>query len=90
MLVEALTGVALVWARPAPLPLSMVVASLALLALVWASTIWLQVPRHRSLASAQRTGDIRALVATNWIRTAAWTLRAGMVSAMVYMAAVAS
>ncbi len=48
---------------------------LALLAVVWASTFFVQVPCHRML---ERGFDARAasrLVATNWIRTIAWTMR---------------
>jgi hypothetical protein len=87
MLLEAVTGVLLVWFGPDGVPPSLVALSLSLLAVVWVSTFRLQVPRHRSLASARSGPDIRGLVATNWIRTVAWTLRAGLVSAMVYLAA---
>jgi hypothetical protein len=90
MLTEAMSGVMLLWWRPDAVPVSLVLTSLALLAVVWASTIWLQVPRHRSLASARSEIDIRALVATNWIRTAAWTMRSAFVAAMLYVTAVGS
>jgi len=88
MLFEALSGTLLLWWRPAGVPEPMLLASLALLAAVWASTIWLQVPRHRSLASAHNEQDIRGLVATNWIRTIAWTTRSALVASMLYLAAV--
>lgn len=53
-------------------------AGAALLALVWISTFALQVPRHRRLSAAFDPRVHRGLVATNWIRTAAWTARAGL------------
>ena len=90
MLVEAMSGTLLLWWRPDALPTALLVASTALLAVVWISTMWLQVPRHRSLASARNEHDIRALVATNWIRTAAWTTRGALVAAMLYLTAVGS
>jgi hypothetical protein len=90
MITEAMSGVLLLWWRPVGVPVSLVLTSLVLLAVVWASTIWLQVPRHRSLATARSVPDIRALVATNWIRTAAWTTRSVLVAAMLYLAVVAS
>jgi hypothetical protein len=49
---------------------------LALLAIIWASTGLVQVPLHGRLAEPRdRAADQKRLVATNWIRTIAWTLR---------------
>ncbi|MFZ4734992.1 MAG: hypothetical protein ACOYM9_03560 [Bradymonadia bacterium] len=50
----------------------------ALVAVAWLSTALIQVPLHAALPGA--SGEARAalvarLVATNWLRTAAWTLR---------------
>ena len=42
-----------------------------LLALVWASTAFIQVPQHAKLTPK----NVPALVRTNWLRTAAWSLR---------------
>ncbi|GAB5558847.1 MAG: hypothetical protein SynsKO_04940 [Synoicihabitans sp.] len=39
------------------------------------STIALQVPIHRKLSRGWRAETIATLVATNWIRTAAWSIR---------------
>ena len=50
----------------------------ALVVTVWLVTFFGSVPQHAALA---RGFDIRAhgvLVATNWLRTAAWTLRGGI------------
>jgi hypothetical protein len=42
---------------------------------IWLSTALLQVPRHRALEAGFDPAAHRALVATNWIRTVAWTAR---------------
>lgn len=49
---------------------------LALLGVIWASTAFVQVPLHRHLAAGPDRVAQRRLVLTNWVRTAAWTLRA--------------
>ncbi len=48
--------------------------------IVWLSTFVLQVPIHNQLKTGKENMLIRRLVATNWIRTAAWSLKAGAVS----------
>ncbi len=47
-----------------------------LLAAVWASTAFIQVPQHAKLTPE----TVRALVYTNWIRSIAWTARTGLLS----------
>jgi len=42
-----------------------------LLALVWASTAFIQVPQHKNLTPE----TVPALVRSNWLRTIAWSLR---------------
>ena len=75
MLVEALTSVALVF-RPGVVSPLAAWAGLALVAVIWASTATLQVPRHNDLAHGGFDGAICArLCRTNWIRTIAWTAR---------------
>ncbi len=51
-----------------------------LVIIVWLSTFVLQVPIHNRLKAGSKDREIRRLVATNWIRTAAWSLKAGIVS----------
>ncbi|MDA7536661.1 hypothetical protein N9134_01545 [Akkermansiaceae bacterium] len=48
----------------------------ALLGVAWLSTAFIQVPQHAALSIA----TVPALVASNWIRTAAWTLRTGLLA----------
>ena len=62
---------------------TVVVAGLVLLTIIWASTLALQVPRHSRLQRGFHTASHRALVRSNWIRTAAWSARSLLVLAMV-------
>lgn len=80
---EAVTGGALLWARPDGVPLGLVLLGGALLAAAWLTTLLVQVPMHRRLAAGKDDGVIERLVETNWWRTAAWTLRGILVSSMV-------
>lgn len=56
---------------------------LALLAVVWAVTFGVSVPSHDVLATDFVADAHATLVAANWIRTVAWTLRAGLALWMV-------
>ena len=51
------------------------VIGLFLLGCIWFSTFAVQVPIHNRLAEGVNIDLIAKLVRTNWIRTAAWTLR---------------
>lgn len=75
MLIEAATALILAIRIPPFLEIGEARAGLVLLLVVWISTAVLQVPRHRRLAGGFDAGVHRALVATNWIRTLAWTAR---------------
>jgi hypothetical protein len=72
MLIELVSALSLLRYR---LPRAAVVAGVVLLAIVWASTFLLQVPRHGILAGGFDAAAHQGLVATNWLRTAAWTAR---------------
>ncbi|HLM67342.1 MAG TPA: hypothetical protein VK358_07440, partial [Longimicrobium sp.] len=81
MLLEMGTGVWLAL-RPSPfLPASAAWAGVALLAVVWLSTFFLQVPQHRRLEGGFDAAAHHRLVRSNWIRTIAWTLRGLLVLA---------
>ena len=47
------------------------------------STIFLQVPLHKKLSQGYEREVVRKLVATNWIRTIGWTIRAAIAVAIV-------
>lgn len=54
-------------------------AGLALVAVIWLSTALLQVPCHELLCVGFDPAVHQRLVWTNWIRTAAWSLRGFLV-----------
>jgi hypothetical protein len=83
MLAELGSGGALVWLRPAAVTDALVWLGLGLLAVVWLSTALVQVPRHDTLAGGWDERAGRELVATNWLRTAAWSARGLLVLAML-------
>ena len=84
MAIEAATALALV-AVPLPgVPPLMPWLGIALLVVIWLSTALLQVPRHRDLSAGFEAAVHHRLVATNWIRTAAWSLRGAL---LVWLAA---
>jgi hypothetical protein len=86
MVIEALTAVALVVVPPAGVSRAAAWAGLALVAVIWLSTALLQVPRHGRLESGYDAVSHRGLVGTNWIRTAAWSARGGLVLWMILRA----
>ena len=59
---------------------SVSITSGLLVIVVWLSTFLLQVPIHNRLKAGKDDKRIQRLVATNWIRTAAWSLKACAVS----------
>ena len=59
---------------------------LSLVVLIWLSTYALQVPQHSILGQGFKEHAYRRLVATNWIRTAAWTARSALVLTWLYRA----
>ena len=79
MVAELVTAVWLVLDRPAALPAWAVVLGAVLVGVLWASTAFLQVPLHNALGGAFDADAHGRLVATNWLRTVAWTARGGLV-----------
>lgn len=51
-------------------------AGAVLVGVIWASTVFVQVPLHGRLEQRSDAATIARLVLTNWLRTIAWTLRA--------------
>ena len=78
MLFELVAAIALVFARPSAIPAWTAWTALALVALIWTSTFLLQVPRHAQLAAGFDAAAHAALLASNWIRTAAWSARSAL------------
>jgi hypothetical protein len=78
MTVELLSAVGLVWNPPPALPAWQTWTGLGLVGVIWASTALLQVPLHDTLTDGFEVQAHRRLVQSNWIRTLAWALRAGL------------
>jgi len=86
MLAELATGFGLLWVRPAEVSLSLAAVGVGLLVVVWVSTQCVQVPCHERLSRAFDPAIHRRLVSTNWVRTAAWSLRGLLVLWMAWVA----
>lgn len=86
MLAELITSVALVVARPPGVPMWAVIAGLVLVLVAFASTFAVQVPLHGRLSRGFDAGAHAALVWSNWVRTAAWTMH-GVVAIMILVMA---
>ena len=59
----------------------------ALLAVIWASTAFLQVPMHVALSQGFDAQAHARLVDTNWIRTVCWTARGVIALWMIHRSA---
>lgn len=79
MIAEAATSIALLFVRPDVVPLWTVSIGAMLVAAIWVSTFFIQVPLHTLLTDSKDSGIIDRLVATNWIRTIAWSAKGALV-----------
>lgn len=79
MFTEVVTGVLLFAVRPPGVSLPVLVAAFVLLVVNWLSTWLVQIPCHERLGRQFDPATLRRLVQTNWVRTAAWSLRGVMV-----------
>lgn len=82
MVAEVFAAPLLALQPPDGISLGLAWSGVALLAVVWMSTVFLQIPLHHALESGFDREVIRQLVATNWIRTVAWTARGILVVMM--------
>ncbi len=84
MMLEALSALAFLWV-PLRVQTSWEIwLGIGLVAVVWASTFLLQVPAHSRLSLGFDEENWRMLVSSNWVRTLAWSARAGLVSYWLY------
>jgi hypothetical protein len=86
MLTEAASAAWLLWSPPTAIAPIWLWLGLFLIAVSWASTAFLQIPLHLRLTAGLDGPTIERLIRTNWIRTTAWTLRAGLVTAWLFTA----
>jgi hypothetical protein len=83
MLTEAITALYFYRVPYPGTPLSYWLAGLALVGVIWLSTIGLQAPAHVSLLKEYDEGEIDWLIRTNWIRTISWSLRTVILSLLL-------
>ena len=86
MLIEAITTGMLLFLKPSAVPFWLVWLGIALLAVIWGMTFFIQIPYHGQLAlssGGDRTALINGLVVSNWWRTFAWTARSVLLLIMV-------
>ncbi|MFO0979052.1 MAG: hypothetical protein U0996_21765 [Planctomycetaceae bacterium] len=90
MLVEAISAVGLFFVSSLMVPRRLAVAGVLLLAMIWLSTHFLQVPCHDRLASGFDSNVHQMLVRSNWLRTLFWALRGLLVIGLLKRALSAS
>ena len=83
MLTEAATALGLLLAPPVGIGRGLAWLGALLLALIWISTAFLQVPLHRRLRAGRDSSAVRRLVSSNWLRTVAWSGRAWLALALL-------
>lgn len=79
MLLEAATTGLLLFFRSPVIRLSEAIIGVVLLAVIWLSTMFLQVPQHSLLSAGFDMVAHQFLVSSNWLRTVAWSLRGALV-----------
>jgi hypothetical protein len=81
-----LTALILFWHRPAGVTGAQLWIGVALLAVIWVSTAFIQVPCHEQLSQEFNKAVHQRLVGTNWLRTTAWSMRSLLVLWMAWAA----
>ena len=83
MLIEGICVLAFFFAPPAGLPWWLPWAGAAAEAVAIGTTAFVSAPLHERLNAHFDAALLDRLIATNWIRTVAWTARAGLAIAML-------
>ena len=78
MLIELATAGLLLFFRSPAIQLSEAIIGILLVAVVWLSTMFLQVPQHNVLSAGFDATAHQFLVSSNWLRTVAWSLRGAL------------
>ncbi len=84
MACELATGLLLFAVRPPGVGTPVLVLAFGFLLVNWLSTWLVQIPCHEQLGRQFDPPTMRRLVRTNWVRTAAWTLRGVLVLTQTY------
>jgi len=86
MCLEGGTALALLFFAPAGVSTAWLWAGFVALVAIWASTFFLQVPRHEELLLAFDRAAHQFLVRSNWLRTLLWSARALLALFLIYEA----
>ena len=84
MIAELAAAIYFVFVSYEPLNPNYFRVGLALVLIIWASTLFLQSPIHGKLAQGFDGDLVNRLVLTNWLRTICWTLRGALVLWMIW------
>ncbi len=83
MPIEALTAAWLLVEPPAGVDPVWPLLGMALVGLIWVTTLAVHVPLHRRLSVRFEAALVRRLVVSNWIRTLLWTARGLLILGIV-------
>lgn len=86
MAIEGVTALLITAIERNTVGTTLAVEGLVLLAMIHASTVFLQVPAHTRLSAGHDRAVVRRLVLTNWIRTIGWSARTVVAGAMIVAA----
>jgi hypothetical protein len=78
MVIEFITSIWVVVFVPNGVTPALPILGMLLTAVIWISTFGIQVPLHRKLKAGFDARTHESLVRSNWVRTVAWTMRAGI------------
>ena len=84
MVLELTSAILLLAKPPDGVSSTALQVALGLTVVTWLATFLLSVPMHTRLATAFDRDAWRRLVATNWVRTAAWTARSALLLVVVW------
>jgi hypothetical protein len=84
MLLELASALALSFRPPESLSPELLWIGVGLVGALWLSTGLLQVPRHRVLGGGYVQDAHRVLVISNWLRTVLWSVRAGLMTFLLW------
>lgn len=84
MLIEAATSAVLALAPPRGVSGALLMVAFLLVLVAWGVTALFSVPSHGKLARGFDEYAHRSLVRTNWLRTAAWTVRSALTCVVLY------
>lgn len=83
MAAEGITALVLLVDRPATMGAPSAWLAAALLGVALGSTVVVQVPLHQRLAVQHDERTAQRLVSTNWVRTAAWSVRGALLAGVL-------